>query len=203
MAFNLRFAGNRDGENGHCQVGGPTLLKHEEMQSDLALFEFDSEDGNTPRLRVGKSAEKHGQRQAEHMKEISERPVEQVPEDKILRVADPDFVLQKKSRKGSNPKCWTSLRKGALPSAELVGLLEGVETIHDVEHDTNIGTTKAGRFLFASLCSSSMQFIRCSWPHVHCKQDNLSIECCSSAIHPGKMSLFIASIKIRTPCYMK
>jgi hypothetical protein len=133
------------------------------------------------------------------MKEISERPVEQVPEDKILRVADPDFVLQKKSRKGSNPKSWTSLRKGALPSAELVGLLEGVENIHDVEHDTNIGTTKAGRFLFASLCSSSMQFIRCSWPHVHCKQDNLSTECCSSAIHPGKMSLFIASIKIRTP----
>ncbi|KAH9540211.1 hypothetical protein CY35_15G099300 [Sphagnum magellanicum] len=136
--------GNRDVENGHCQVGGPTLLKHEEMQSDLALFEFDSEDGNTLRLRVGKSADKHGQRQAEHMKEISERPVERVPEDKILRVADPDFVLQKKSRKGSNPKSWTSLRKGALPSAELVGLLEGVETIHDVEHDTNIGTTKAG-----------------------------------------------------------
>jgi hypothetical protein len=52
MAFNLRFAGNRDVENGHCQVGGPTLLKHEEMQSDLALFEFDFEDGNTLRLRV-------------------------------------------------------------------------------------------------------------------------------------------------------
>jgi hypothetical protein len=122
-AFDLGLAGNVERESGQCeQVKGPTLLNQEKVQSDLNLSEFDSEDGDTLVSRIVKSGKKSGKRQAERMEEICERAVSRVLEDEMLHVADPDFVLQKKSRKDTNPTSWTSKKKGVLLLAELVGL---------------------------------------------------------------------------------
>jgi len=122
-AFDLGLADNVERESGQCeQVKGPTLLNQEKVQSDLDLSGFDSEDGDTLVSRIVKSGKKSGKRQAERMEEICERAVSRVLEDEMLHVADPDFVLQRKSRKDTNPTSWTSKKKGVLLLAELVGL---------------------------------------------------------------------------------
>ncbi len=121
-AFDLGLADNVERESGQCeQVKGPTLLNQEKVQSDLDLSGF-SEDGDTLVSRIVKSGKKSGKRQAERMEEICERAVSRVLEDEMLHVADPDFVLQRKSRKDTNPTSWTSKKKGVLLLAELVGL---------------------------------------------------------------------------------
>ncbi|KAH8949465.1 hypothetical protein BDL97_10G033300 [Sphagnum fallax] len=114
---------NVERESGQCeQVKGPTLLNQEKVQSDLDLSGFDSEDGDTLVSRIVKSGKKSGKRQAERMEEICERAVSRVLEDEMLHVADPDFVLQRKSRKDTNPTSWTSKKKGSNVSETMEGV---------------------------------------------------------------------------------